>query len=103
MQSELEKERMKRAVLLQRLQQRHGSRPAPVAVPTIPRADRSQPLPLSWAQQRLWFLDQFDREAAVAYNMPAAMRLRGELDTHALQATLDRIVARHENLRMQFV
>ncbi|MGG5272672.1 amino acid adenylation domain-containing protein [Pseudomonas syringae pv. coryli] len=64
--------------------------------------DRDLPLPLSWAQQRLWFLDQLDRAAGAAYHIPAGLRLRGRLDRDALQATLDRIVARHETLRTHF-
>ncbi|PBP78634.1 non-ribosomal peptide synthetase, partial [Pseudomonas syringae] len=64
--------------------------------------DRDLPLPLSWAQQRLWFLDQLDRAAGAAYHIPAGLRLRGRLDSEALQATLDRIVARHETLRTHF-
>ena len=59
------------------------------------------PLALSWAQQRLWFLDQFDG-AGSAYHIAGALRLRGTLDHAALQATLDRIVARHEVLRTTF-
>ena len=62
-----------------------------------------QPLPLSLAQQRLWFLDQLDRAASAAYHMPAALRLLGKLDIAALQATLNRLVARHESLRTCFV
>ncbi|WP_133822061.1 non-ribosomal peptide synthetase, partial [Tahibacter aquaticus] len=69
----------------------------------IPRAGRDAPLPLSFAQQRLWFLDQLDAAASVAYHIPLALRLSGELDRAALQATLDRIVARHEILRTRFV
>ncbi len=69
----------------------------------IPPADRNQPLPLSLAQQRLWFLDQLDKAASAAYHMPAALRLRGRLDESALQVTLDRLVARHESLRTHFV
>jgi hypothetical protein len=69
----------------------------------IPAADRSQPLPLSLAQQRLWFVDQLDRAASAAYHIPSALRLLGRLDVAALQATLDRIVARHEGLRARFV
>ncbi|KQZ31362.1 non-ribosomal peptide synthetase [Duganella sp. Root1480D1] len=69
----------------------------------IPLADRSQPLPLSWAQQRLWFLAQLDQAAGAAYHMPAAIRLEGELERDALQAALDRVIARHENLRTCFV
>ncbi|MCH5522404.1 condensation domain-containing protein, partial [Pseudomonas syringae] len=64
--------------------------------------DRDLPLPLSWAQQRLWFLDQLDRAAGAAYHIPAGLRLRGRLNRDALQATLDRIVARHETLRTHF-
>ncbi|MRH02765.1 AMP-binding protein, partial [Xanthomonas sontii] len=60
-------------------------------------------LPLSWAQQRLWFLDQLDHAAGAAYHIPAALRLSGMLDRTALQASLDRVVARHENLRTTFV
>jgi amino acid adenylation domain-containing protein len=66
-------------------------------------ADRGDALPLSWAQQRLWFLDQLDHAAGAAYHIPAALRLSGTLDRAALQASLDRIVARHENLRTTFV
>jgi amino acid adenylation domain-containing protein len=69
----------------------------------IATADRSLPLPLSWAQQRLWFLDQLDHAAGAAYHLPAGLRLSGQLDLAALQATLDRIVARHEVLRTAFV
>ncbi|WP_343160861.1 amino acid adenylation domain-containing protein, partial [Xanthomonas sp. LMG 8992] len=58
---------------------------------------------MSWAQQRLWFLDQLDHAAGAAYHIPAALRLTGTLDRAALQASLDRIVARHENLRTTFV
>ncbi|NVE01900.1 non-ribosomal peptide synthetase, partial [Massilia sp. BJB1822] len=64
---------------------------------------RDGALPLSWAQQRLWFIDQLGQETGSAYHMPAALRLSGELDEGALQATLDRIVARHEALRTTFV
>jgi amino acid adenylation domain-containing protein len=65
----------------------------------IPLAARDAPLPLSFAQQRLWFLDQLDRQASLAYHMPAALRLSGKLDRAALQAALDGVVARHESLR----
>ncbi len=67
-----------------------------VAVP------REQPLPLSFAQQRLWFLAQLGDEHS-AYHIPAALRLRGALDPVALARALDRIVARHEALRTTFV
>ncbi|HEY6921962.1 MAG TPA: condensation domain-containing protein, partial [Steroidobacteraceae bacterium] len=74
-----------------------------LALPPIRPVDRTQNLPLSWAQQRLWFLAQLDPAASVSYHMPAALRLQGSLDRAALTATLDRIVARHEILRTRFV
>src|SRR5690348_6017298 len=51
----------------------------------------------------LWFLDQLDKSASAAYHLSAALRLTGALDVDALQATLDRLVARHESLRTRFV
>ncbi|MDQ1835636.1 condensation domain-containing protein, partial [Massilia scottii] len=64
---------------------------------------RGGPLPLSSAQQRLWFLDQLDHAAGAAYHIPAGLRLHGVLDRAALRASLDTIVARHESLRTTFV
>ncbi len=57
--------------------------------------------PLSFAQQRLWLLYQLEPESA-AYNIPAVVRLQGELNIHALQRSLDAIVQRHEVLRTVF-
>ena len=65
-------------------------------------ADRSQPLPLSFAQQRLWFLDVMDPGGSV-YNVPWVAEVQGELDVGALQYALDRLVERHESLRTTFV
>jgi len=70
--------------------------------PAIVPVSREQPLPLSFAQQRLWFLAQLEG-ASPAYNIPIALRLRGRLDGIALQRALERIVARHETLRSRFV
>ncbi|WVV46956.1 condensation domain-containing protein [Pseudomonas sp. NA13] len=83
--------------LAQRVDQAGQSR-----VELIEAVSRDQALPLSLAQQRLWFLDQLDHAASVAYHMPAALHLRGRLDRNALQRALDRIVARHESLRTTF-
>ena len=69
----------------------------------IVRADRSAALPLSFAQQRLWFVARVDPEASRAYHLADAVRLRGALDVAALRAALDRIVERHESLRTRFV
>ncbi|MDB6447179.1 condensation domain-containing protein, partial [Pseudomonas sp. 21TX0197] len=81
---------------------RHVDQAAQSSLQAIAVVPRDQPLPLSLAQQRLWFLDQLDHAASVAYHMPAALHLRGHLDRHALQRALDRIVARHESLRTTF-
>ncbi|BDU21546.1 non-ribosomal peptide synthetase [Dyella sp. GSA-30] len=67
----------------------------------IEPASRQGRLPLSFAQQRLWFLGQLD-ELDAAYHMPAAWRLRGALNVAALRTALDRLFARHESLRSRF-
>ncbi|MBB5866510.1 non-ribosomal peptide synthase/polyketide synthase, partial [Xanthomonas sp. 3058] len=68
-------------------------------LPPIMPVPRTSQLPLSFAQQRLWFLDQLDAGASAAYLMPTAVRLLGALNREALCAALDRLVARHEALR----
>ncbi|PRE81748.1 non-ribosomal peptide synthetase, partial [Burkholderia gladioli] len=78
------------------------SRAAASTLPPIEPIGRDGALPLSFAQQRLWFLAQMDGVSS-AYHMPAALRLSGTLDRAALQASLDRIVERHEALRTTFV
>ena len=55
---------------------------------TIPRSEKADAYPLSFAQQRLWFLDQLEPGKAL-YNLPAAVRLSGQLDTSALSRSFD--------------
>ena len=72
------------------------------ALPDIRPVSRSAPLPLSFAQQRLWFLDQLQPGDA-AYNIPAALRVIGDFDTAAFAFAVNEIVRRHEVLRTAFV
>ncbi|MER7491262.1 non-ribosomal peptide synthase/polyketide synthase [Streptomyces pharetrae] len=75
--------------------------PGAAARQAIPRADRTRPLPLSFAQQRLWFLDRL-RPGDPRYNSAVALRLTGVLDHTALAAALEHVVTRHEALRTTF-
>ncbi|MGD2114164.1 MAG: amino acid adenylation domain-containing protein [Acidobacteriota bacterium] len=68
---------------------------------SIPRRDSGEPAPLSFAQQRIWFIDQLE-PGSPAYNISAAFELRGDLDRRALTASFDEIVWRHEVLRTTF-
>ena len=77
---------------------REGAR---TTLPPITAARRDEPLPLSFAQQRLWFLAQMEG-VSQAYHIVRALRLTGELDRGALRRALDRLVARHEALRTTF-
>ncbi|HEY6330419.1 MAG TPA: amino acid adenylation domain-containing protein, partial [Blastocatellia bacterium] len=72
-----------------------------LASPVILPADRSRPLPLSYAQQRLWFIEQL-RPDTPAYNMARAIRISGELNIDHLNRTLTEITRRHESLRTHF-
>ncbi|RSD09445.1 amino acid adenylation domain-containing protein [Amycolatopsis eburnea] len=71
------------------------------ARPPVTRRERPGRLPLSFAQQRLWFVDQAE-EPNAGYDVPRALRLRGTLDVAALRAALADVVERHESLRTVF-
>src|SRR5688572_24138193 len=89
---------IKRALLEQRLA---GRSPTEADEQAIRRRPRPGPPPLSFAQQRLWFLSQLEPDLA-AYNVPAAVRLIGKLDIAILNWSLNEIVRRHESLRTTF-
>ncbi|WP_267118593.1 condensation domain-containing protein, partial [Xanthomonas sacchari] len=72
-------------------------------LPMVVAGRRDRACPASFAQQRLWFLDQLQHSASAAYHLPIGMALHGSLDTQALTAALDVIVARHDALRTRFV
>ncbi|CAI1818017.1 non-ribosomal peptide synthetase [Serratia marcescens] len=75
--------------------------PAQEPLPILPVA-RDGDLPLSFAQQRLWFLTQLEGMSET-YHIPLALRLHGRLDRQALQHSLDALYARHESLRSRFI
>jgi amino acid adenylation domain-containing protein len=85
--------------LLSLLLQEKGITDAPQRISRRPEAEA--PLPLSYAQQRLWFINQLQPNSP-AYNIPAALRLSGPLSLHALEEAFARTLARHESLRTCF-
>ena len=68
----------------------------------IGRVDRTKELALSWAQKRLWFLEQLE-DLGAAYHVTQVLRLHGKLEKESLQEALDGILSRHEVLRTVFV
>ena len=79
---------------------RGGASPTP-ETQTIPPRQCRTPVPLSYAQQRLWFLAQLEPESSF-YNMPIAVRLSGRLNLEALERSLAEVIRRHESLRTSF-
>ena len=89
----------KRAILFQQLQKQQERA---AEAPGIPRQSRArESFPLSFAQQRLWFLNNFEPESP-EYNIPQAFRIDGDLDAEVMQRALREVVRRHETLRTTF-
>ncbi len=73
-----------------------------VDLPPFRRIERDGPLPLSFAQQRLWFIEQLEPGTPM-YNIPSTFRVKGELKLEVLEQALSEIVRRHEVLRTAFL
>ncbi|MCA2554408.1 MAG: amino acid adenylation domain-containing protein, partial [Microcystis sp. M04BS1] len=84
------------AVILKELQTGLG-----LKLPSIVPVNREADIPLSWAQERLWFVNQLEGESG-AYTIDLTMRLRGNLNIKALEKAFQAIIQRHEPLRTQF-
>ncbi len=88
------------ATLAQVIEQ-HRLDPHQIQLPAISSISRDGQLPLSFAQQRLWFLEQLEPGSPL-YNCPGSAHLRGSLDVEALEQSLNEIIRRHESLRTTF-
>ncbi|HLF26569.1 MAG TPA: amino acid adenylation domain-containing protein, partial [Anaerolineae bacterium] len=82
---------------IEQLQQGDAPRPFRAIQPV----SRAGELPLSFAQERLWFIDQLVPGSS-AYNIPTALRIKGDLDVAALESSLNEVIRRHESLRTTF-
>ncbi len=85
------------AALAHKIDQLSGIQPAP----PIKRVSRDQDLPLSFAQERMWFLNQLENDSPF-YNVPGAFKLTGPLDVSSLEKAFERITLRHEAFRTTF-
>ena len=90
----------KRAMFEARLKEKLNI--SPLEKQSIPRLANDIPLPLSFSQQRLWFLNQLEPDSPV-YNIPKAVRINGPLDIESLHRALKTIVTRHATLRTTFM
>ena len=88
------------AELAKRIEEAAREDETPSTPPLVP-VSRDKDLPISFSQQRLWFLDQYEPNSSV-YNIPSALRLRGSLNVAALEQSLNELIRRHESLRTTF-
>jgi amino acid adenylation domain-containing protein len=91
----------KRELVLQKLKQQQSPQNTSPLVPPLTPVSRAQPLPLSFAQQRLWFINQLEGENCI-YNVPFFWQLHGILNITALEKAITEIIQRHEVLRTTF-
>ena len=77
-----------------------GNQSSDTSIPAIKAAPRPENIPLSFSQERLWFIDQM--EGSIQYHIPALFRLKGNLNVDALSKSLQTIINRHEVLRTVF-
>ncbi len=91
----------RRVLLLQRIEERR--RASSEQEPKIPRRKMSGDCPLSYAQELMWLLDRLNADGVTAYNSIWTGRLRGPLNTGALQQSLNTIIERHEILRTVYI
>jgi amino acid adenylation domain-containing protein len=89
------------AKLAKHIEKLRGTADASLLPPLIPQ-ERPAELPLSFAQERIWFLEQLEPESR-AYNVPAGLSIRGQFSVSAAQQSFKEIVRRHEALRTSFV
>src|SRR5262249_54239381 len=87
------------AGLADRVRAGSGSR---IIEPPLQRVERSAPLPASFAQTRLWFLAQLEPDSPT-YNLPAFLRLDGNVDVDVLERACNELLQRHESLRTTFL
>ncbi|AUB43295.1 Non-ribosomal peptide synthetase component F (plasmid) [Nostoc flagelliforme CCNUN1] len=94
----------KRELLVKKLQAHKGTSLTEKAnkIPSIQPVSRNQPIPLSFAQQRLWLLEQLEPDSA-AYNILGGVCFTGQLNVSALQQSFSEIIRRHEVLRTNFI
>ncbi|MEO1287260.1 MAG: condensation domain-containing protein, partial [Chloroflexota bacterium] len=92
----------KRKLLEKRLKAKRSRQNNQETVETFPKFPEDTPIPATWGQQSMWYVQQIAPDSAV-YNMANVMRINGALNLDWLQQSLDTIVARHEILRTNFV
>ncbi len=91
----------RRALLAVRLSKRHAAALGRPPIPGLPRSPGFNSFPLSFAQQRLWFVEQLD-PTRPRYSAPQAIRMQGRLDIRALERSIREVISRHEILRTSF-